>query len=251
MTAFTAKANSRIALSLPLICLYANLTAQVPDYRSVFGSNWMKAEAFISENRQWMKDYAGKWNIEFPRALSVVFPELIRYSAIRDIAETTMLKTLYLNLGDEYADFSIGHFQMKPSFAEALIEKVSSLNDSKFQKIFQETATMEDKKNFRSQIIADLEDPVRQFEYLLAFIKICEKEYPVKTMPEEDAVRFLATAYNCGLGKSESYIWQMEGKKFFSTGLIKKDTYSYSDISLYWYLNNRETIIKTLLLKTD
>lgn len=249
LTAFTVKVNNRIPILLVLTCLNASLPAQVPDYRSVFGSNWIRAETFISDNLHWMKDYTEKYNIEFHKALSIVFPELIRYSAIRDIAETTMLKTLYINLGDEYADFSIGHFQMKPSFAEALIEKVWSLNDSKFQKIFQDIKTMENKKNFRSRIIADLEDPVRQFEYLMAFIIICEKEYPVKIMPEEDAIRFLATAYNCGLNKSESYIWQMEGKKFFSTGLIKNDTYSYSDISLYWYLKNSETIYKSTSYK--
>jgi len=216
-----------------------NLPAQTPDYRSVFGSNWIKAEAFVSDNQHWMKEYTDKYNIEFPRALSIVFPELIRYSAIRDIAETTMLKTLYINLGDEYADFSIGQFQMKPSFAEDLIEKVWSLNDSAFQKIFKDRESMGDKKLFRSLIVADLEDPVRQFEYLMVFLKICEKEYPVKLMPEEYAIRFLSTAYNCGLNKSESYILQMEEKKFFSTGLIKNDRYSYSDISLSWYLNNR------------
>jgi hypothetical protein len=248
LSAFSLKVNGRIPVLLISVFFSTSLSAQAPDYRSEFGSSWIKAEAFISDNFNWMKDYTERYDIEFTKALSIVFPELIRYSAIRDVAETTMLKTLYINLGDEYADFSIGYFQMKPSFAEALMEKVWSLNDSEFQKIFKGREEMDDKKIFRSGILADLEDPVRQFEYLMAFIKICEKEYPVKIMPEEDAIRFLATAYNCGLNKSESYIWQMEGKKFFSTGLTKNDKYSYSDISLFWYLNSRGRIITRLHL---
>ena len=60
-------------------------------------------------------------------AIAVVFPELIRYSALRDKIEITLLKSLYIYKGDDYADFSIGQFQMKPSFAELIHKNVQLL----------------------------------------------------------------------------------------------------------------------------
>jgi hypothetical protein len=72
--------------------------------------------------------------------------------------------------------------------------------------------------------------------YLIAFIKICEKNYKTKRKDESTAVKFLATAYNYGFEKNSDAIESMIGKKFFSTKLFKTTNYSYADISMYWYL---------------
>jgi len=52
--------------------------------------------------------------------LSIVFPELIRFNAIQDKIETFALQSLYVKYGKDYANFSVGPFQVKPSFAESL-----------------------------------------------------------------------------------------------------------------------------------
>lgn len=228
-----------ILLFLALNCGLGQIEGQSIDYKSVFGNNWIKAKGIVSENEIWMKELAEKFNIPFPLAISVVFPELVRYSALRDRMEITMLKTLYINLGDEYADFSVGQFQMKPSFAEIVNEKVWLLKDRKVKQLFRKLSSFDNIRLYRSSIISDLENLKNQFIYLVAFIKICEKEYPVDRMDEEEKVKFLATVYNCGLGKTEDLILSMSDKKFFTTRLVKAETYSYSDISLYWYSNNR------------
>jgi hypothetical protein len=228
-----------ILVLLTLNCSFGQIEGQATDYKGVFGNNWLKAGRIVSENEIWMKELAEKFNIPYPLAVSVVFPELVRYSALRDKMEITMLKTLYINLGDEYADFSVGQFQMKPSFAEMINEKVWLLKDRQVKHLFKKLSSFSSIRLYRSSIISDLENLKSQFVYLVAFIKICEKEYPVDRMDEEEKVKFLATVYNCGLDKSEDFIWSMSNKKFFTTHLIKGEMYSYSDISLYWYRNNK------------
>lgn len=223
----------------PIILGNYPVSGQSLDYKTLFGNNWLRAESIVSENETWMKEVAGTFNISYPMAVSIVFPELVRYSALRDKMEITMLKTLYVNLGEEYADFSVGQFQMKPSFAETITEKVLFLKDRKIKKLFKNRKSFNDIRLFRSSVVTDLENLRRQYYYLLAFIRICENEYPLELMNDEDKVKFLSTAYNCGLDKSEDYIWRMSDKKFFSTRLVKTETYSYSDISLYWYRNDR------------
>ena len=84
-----------------------------------------------------MKRLCDKYDVSYPMAIAVVFPEIVRYSAIRDKIEITLLKALYINLGEDYADFSIGQFQMKPSFAEALHKKAPMLK-GRLRKLFQE-----------------------------------------------------------------------------------------------------------------
>ncbi|MBN2730416.1 MAG: hypothetical protein JXR53_14415 [Bacteroidales bacterium] len=42
---------------------------------------------------------------------SIVFSELIRYDTIQDYFEVSALKTLYIQYGKDYADFSIGNFK--------------------------------------------------------------------------------------------------------------------------------------------
>ena len=225
--------------SIILLLLFTWLTktvfSQVSDYKSIFNSDWEKAEAFISENESWMKSVCDKNDISFHFAAAIVFPELIRYSALRDRIEISMLKTLYINLGEEYADFSIGQFQMKPSFAEQIHEKISLLNDRKLRNMFKGKTSFRDLKEYRASVVEDLEDINSQIYYLIAFIKIFEFNYKEKWNNEAEKLKFCSTAYNCGLNKNLTYIESMSEKKFFRTGLIKSETYSYSDISLYWF----------------
>jgi hypothetical protein len=146
--------------------------------------------------------------------------------------EIALLKTLYVNLGEDYADFSIGVFQIKPSFAESIREKSSELIHGVS---FRKKSEFDNIKEFRKSIVIDLEDPRTEIYYLIAFIKICEKNFGTKRMGVLAQVKFLATAYNYGFNKSKSDIESMTDKKFFSTKLIKTENYSYAEVSLFRY----------------
>jgi len=209
--------------------------SQSLNYHEVFGGDWDKAVLFVEENAKWIKPLLEKHDISYPVAMSVLFPELVRYSALRDKMETTMLKTLYRNLGDDYADFSIGVFQIKPSFAEKIREEVKSLPDLKVRVLFKKKSHYKNDREYRGEIVADLEDPESEFNYIIAFLKICEKYFPLEFPNEEAKIKFLATAYNTGFWKNKEEIEKMSNAKFYNTKLFSTENYSYADVSLFWY----------------
>jgi hypothetical protein len=148
--------------------------------------------------------------------------------------EITLLKALYINLGEYYANFSIGQFQMKPSFAAIIRDESPQVLGRRSEITFKQPDEFSDIKNYRKSIITDMEDPKVQLTYLIAFFKICEKKYKTNRMNETDRIVFSATAYNYGIDKSKEQIQRMTGRKFFTTKLIATETYSYSDVSLFW-----------------
>jgi len=225
-----------ILILFVVICPLPVVFSQEKDYKKIFGGDWEKAEVFVSENETWMKKLSGKYDVSFPEAIAVVFPELIRYSALRDKMEITLLKALYINLGEDYANFSVGQFQMKPSFAESIQNKLPMLKDNLRNRFMEKTAN-KDIREYRSAIVKDLEDPESQFLYLIAFLKICEAAYDLKGMDESQKIRFLATAYNYSFLKSFGEVEKMSDKSYFHTKPVKSESYSYADISAYWHEN--------------
>lgn len=232
----TVRKAGRIILFLILLTgLHGSGYAQSLNYAEIFGSNWQKALTFIEDNNIWIKPALSRYDIPYDEAVAVIFPELVRYSALRDKMEITLLKTLYRNLGDDYADFSIGVFQIKPSFAEDIQNRVFAGTDRELKDLFRKKSSFSDKRSYRASVIADLESPETEINYLIAFYKICEKrfkkDWPDKTLK----VKFLATAYNAGFRKSAREIEEMSDRKFFNTKLFKTENYSYADVSLFWY----------------
>jgi hypothetical protein len=206
------------------------------NYREIFGDDWKKAVAFEKDNRSWMEPVLAENNISYPFAIAVIFPELVRYSALRDKMEITLLKALYINLGDDYANFSIGVFQMKPSFASIIREEPPAVVNSK--PLFKNLTEYNDITEYRKSIVTDLENPETELLYLVAFLKICEKKYNTNRKDDSDRLKFISTAYNFGINKSSEEIDSMSDKKFFNTKLFKTENYSYADISLFWYKQN-------------
>jgi hypothetical protein len=226
----------KILLTILFFTLLLNSAgSQSIDYRQIFGEDWKKAEAFERENRGWMDSLLTRNHLSYPVAIAVIFPELVRYSALRDKMETTLLKALYVNLGEEYANFSIGQFQMKPSFAEIIRERGPAVLGRRSGIVLRSASDYDDIKQFRKSIVADLEDTRAELNYLVVSLKICEKSYNVNKKDEFSRLKFLATAYNYGIDKSEDQIDSMINRKFFNTKLFKTENYSYADVSLYWY----------------
>jgi hypothetical protein len=224
-----------IRLFILFFCIFNTAVSQSLNYCEVFGSDWQKALEFIDTNNIWIKPVLEKNKIPYAEAVAVVFPELVRYSALRDKIETAMLKALYRNLGDDYADFSIGVFQVKPSFAEKIREEIQSVRGWRTKSVFKKKSLYKNDREFRGAIVSDLENPGSEFNYIIAFFKICGKYFPLASEDEGKRIRFLATAYNTGFWKSREEIEIMSKLKFFNTKLFKTENYSYADVSLFWY----------------
>lgn len=209
--------------------------SQSLNYDVLFGDDWRKALQFVDLNEKWMRPLLERHQISYAAGVAVVFPELVRYSAISDKMETSMLKTLYRNLGNDYADFSVGVFQVKPSFAERIREEVSLMEGWRMKSFFMKKNSYKNLREYRGAIISDLENPKSEFKYIIAFITICEKLFPQVSENDTSKIRFLATAYNTGFWKSEEEIKRMSYSRFYNTKLFKTENYSYADVSLFWY----------------
>jgi hypothetical protein len=228
-----------------LLTIFSTAFAQSPDYKEIFGSDWEKALAFVSENRIWMQKALESNDIPYDIAIAVVFPELVRYSALRDKMEITLLKALYINLGEQYANFSIGQFQIKPSFAEVIRKEGPSVLGRKSGISFKQPDEFGSLSDYRKSIVTDLEKTDTEFNYVIAFYKLCERKYRTGRMEGEYKIRFLATAYNYGIGKNAEDIEKMIEGKYFNTKLFKTRNYSYADVSLFWFNNYRSGIDDT------
>jgi hypothetical protein len=227
----------RFIVCLLLAGLCACSLPQNPDYRSLFGKDWADAEAYERDNRQWMITIAEENGISYPLAVAVVFPELVRYSAIRNLMETSALKILYINLGDEYANFSVGRFQMKPSFAEWVLTTACDSSDINFAFALPCRDQFENEREFRKSVVSDLEEPKVQLQYVSTFIRICQAIYNTGDMDEKEKIKFFSTLYNSGPGKSEPEIRELAERKYYSTKLNGSVKYPYSEVSVFWYEN--------------
>jgi hypothetical protein len=124
---------------------------------------------------------------------------------------------------------------MKPSFAEMIRTLTPDILTRRSGITFKSKKDFSDIRNFRKSIVTDLEDPKTQFNYLIAFLKICEKKFKTNRMNEAERLNFLATAYNFGIDKTPEQIKNMIDKKFFNTRLFKTENYSYAAVSQFWY----------------
>jgi hypothetical protein len=211
--------------------------AQQLNYIDVFGNDWQKALAYLKENDNWIRPALEKYDIPYNEAVAIVFPELVRYSAISDKMEITLLKALYRNIGEGYADFSVGQFQVKPSFAEKIRIAAQAVMGRRSKELFLGRSAFRNDYEYRVSIISDLENPKTEINYVIAFYLICKKRFSIENLDERSRIKLLSTAYNTGFWKKQSEIISMEEKKFFNTKLFKTENYRYSDVALYWFEN--------------
>ena len=56
---------------------------------------------------------------------------------------------------------------------------------SKSGKLFKVKSDFDDIKSYRASIVSDLENPETQLNYLIAFVKICEYNFNLKSKNDE------------------------------------------------------------------
>ena len=101
-----------------LLLIMGSATAFSTNYPKVFGDDWTSAAQFVNEHHAAWKPLFEEFGVDARLAEAIVFPELIRYSKWQDEIEKAAVNGLYVLQGTNGANFSIGRFQMKPSFAE-------------------------------------------------------------------------------------------------------------------------------------
>ena len=200
-----------------------------------FNDDIDRAIEFIDSHRDKIIEISKDYGIDANIALSIIFPELVRYNHLKDQIEVSANKLFYIKWGPEYADFSIGILQMKPTFIERL-SKTRKRAKYKDLFLYPENSSKED---VRGIIIDRLQDVEYQLKYLAYFINIIDTSNEVKFKNDYDKIIYYATAYNAGSWYNEDNNQKLSKKKTYPYGANIDETkqYSYSDISLYYYQN--------------
>lgn len=219
-----------------LLFLMGSTTAFSIDYRIVFGSDWTSAERFVREHHEEWKQEFDLFEVDSRMAEAIVFPELIRYSMWQDEIERAAVNGLYVSKGREGANFSIGRFQMKPSFAE---EVEQAWNHSSLSKEYGFVFNVQANNEARRSRIRRLSTIQGQCRYLAIFIRLLQQRHPqLSQLPAKEQVRFLATAYNRSFSASFRQIQKMQRERHFHTDVIKTRStrfHCYADIAVAFF----------------
>lgn len=171
--------------------------------------------------------------------ISIVFPEMVRYSIYSDAAQLAMLELFYVEKGANYANFSVGAFQIKPSFVEQLEQEV--LKNKKMKKKYSFILFNNDslpEKTVRIIRINRLKNIHYQIAYVCCFYEIMDLKYKKQNFDTVDEkLRLFATSYNSGMYLSYEALIKMQKVKLFPEGKIcfKCINYNYSDVVIEFY----------------
>ena len=208
------------------------------------------ATAYCEQHRSEWRQVWEQYNVPCDIAEAVIFPELIRYSLFQNKMESSAVKTLYITMGKERCDFSIGRFQMKPSFAEDIEKRWMRSGLAREYNLYFDTKDNEIARKVR---ISRLEKEEWQCIYLAIFLKMLYLDYGsfnkqgqfmqngIDTLPVDEQVRLSATAYNRGCRWTNpgfspiDELWTMSTEKHFHTAVVptsKTRRYVYADLAL-------------------
>lgn len=167
-------------------------------------------------------------------AMCIVAPEVSQYSYMSDAAETFALYTLYVQ--GEVSDFSIGLFQMKPSFAISIEEEVKKCDYlKKYRKLIIHKSN---ERLVRCERVERLSSLDWQILYLCAFVEIAKVKTSIMEFSNiEEKLKYWATLYNAGLQASENKIYSLydiDGFPKFSS-----NSFNYADVCIEFYRNNK------------
>ena len=217
-------------------------------FDKVFPSEFTDAKSFLIKNKIIFEDVSTKMGNDPCLISSIVFPELMRYSLLSDFIETSVLELVYVQYGSTAADFSIGRFQMKPSFAETIeleIKKDKDLSNAYANLLPDTKKTDEDQRKMR---VKNLKDLKFQLYYLNAFCTYCKKKFQTSDNSDlKEMVKLFSTAYNSGFYHSKEKLAELSSKKFYPYGVKYKGTqYAYSEVAQFFgtYAMNRKIFNK-------
>jgi hypothetical protein len=201
------------------------------DYKKIFGNDYTWAVKWLNQNTAIIDKCAATYGLPAKELKAIVFPELIRYNGVFDALEVESLKYLYVSEGKHYANFSVGYFQMKPSFAEMVEQDANKINVNAWMTNAGWKYVLTDTETARRERVSRLCSTSDQVLYLCLFYKICASRFSnMKFDTPADRLKFFATCYNAGYHRGHEKLIALQSQNNFLN-------YNYSSISVYYYLN--------------
>jgi len=214
------------------------------NFQKIFGMDYDNAVKKITKHKNEISFFSSYYKTDTSVIASTIFPEMIRYSSFSDFIETKALEMLYTDFGKEAADFSIGDYQMKPSFAENIEFEVES--EAKLKQKYQVLNGFKDTalRVKRMERLMRLQNTNWQMIYVNAFFDIVSlKTENIHWKNQTEKIRFFATAYNSNFKQSISYIENQYTHCNFPYGQkYNGKQYNYADVSIYFYANTFQNI---------
>ena len=204
-------------------------------FTNPFENDFKQSLVFLKKEKATVLHIKNTSYTEGGEALSIVSPELTRWSAFQDFFETKADEILYVQKGAEAANFSIGHFQMKPNFVEQLEDYVAThLELATFSYV---VLKEQDPKVARRQRIERLKRFDWQLRYAHVYWLVAKDKFKNRNFPSiKERVAFFATAYNYGFMKPEAEIEAWQKKKAFPYGMaFKGQQDAYSDLAIAFF----------------
>jgi hypothetical protein len=201
-----------------------------------FNEDIKQAVKFLKDNKKTILEIKNTSNTEGSEALAIVFPEIIRWSAFNDFFETSALEILYVKKGKTNANFSIGHFQMKPAFIEDLESYISSHEEALATFSY---VVVKDKTEIESrrERIYRMKQLAWQLRYAHVYWLVAKDKFKDRKLKDaKERIRFFATAYNYGFLRPIEEIEKRITQKSFPHGVnYKGEQLAYSDFSIEFF----------------
>jgi len=194
--------------------------------------------AFLKNQKEIVDQVIGHYNgLKTAEVLAVIAPELMRYRMFQNFIETKMLEKWYVDFGAEQADFSIGYFQMKPSFAEKLEEHLVELSSKHSIDFDHFKYTSNEEKEIRKERIERLKNFQWQLHYACLFHLVSAHCFDGLTFNSiTDKIHFYATAYNLGFEKTIEEIKQWQSIEAFPYGRkFRFEQMAYGSLATHFY----------------
>lgn len=164
-------------------------------------------------------------------AFAIVAPEAGCYNSLGDYFETSAVKKGYPSSGSP--DYSIGQFQMKPSFAESLENEVAKNGALKAKYGARLAYKGGDITRIRRERVNRLSKTDWQIYYLAVFVDVVKMRTAGWGLKDaESKVRYWATLYNAGFYLNKARVEQRQGVKQFPRGTKE---FNYSAVAIEYY----------------
>lgn len=203
------------------------------DLSAELGNRYFDALDYLRKNT-WMYDTLVQQKIQPAYAYGIVFPGLVKYSALRDVMETGATRMLYVQSGRKYSHYTVGRFQLKPYFAEQVERNITR------QKMSPHKFNLKNTSKARSERARRLDSQEWQLRYLIMYIRLMDKRFAhIKWKSDEDKVRFYATAFSVGFNRDERTIRRMmTTRSLLRRSKDAKSKYRYGDVATWFYRND-------------
>ena len=218
-------------LSVLLLCLVSLQAKAGVGYLERYGKESRFAFDFYAANKQLFERAAEKSGFSSAFLFAVVAPELSQYNRISDRGQTYMLKTLYVQGGKGYANFSIGYFSMKPSFAEHIESQVK--NNKILSGSYPELALALPAMGARAERVKRLESTEWQLKYLQVLCLLCKSKFAEMLFETQaDELMFCAAVYNIGF-RPANELAEIRKRKMFPR--FGPEKFRYEDVAAEFY----------------